>query len=190
MVGNKQKDWIKYLTQVQLEYNGAIHATTGFSPYYLVFGQPISLSMDLLVGKRERREREDWSKSKLVLLDNIRVATERIKTAYDKAAERWNAKLRHKQRIFKEGDEVLIWRTVPKTDKEKEKHKKLISAYEGPYRVLKRIEDKDTYVVQRIVEENNQEEKSITVSILRMKRFVRPPAWLKDITALETIFKT
>ena len=90
MVGNKQKDWIKYLTQVQLEYNGAIHATTGFSPYYLVFGQPISLSMDLLVGKRERKERLDWSKSKLVLLDNIRVATERIKVAYDKAAERWN----------------------------------------------------------------------------------------------------
>ena len=144
MVGEKQKDWIKYLTQIQLEYNGAVHSTTGFSPYYLVYGQPISLSTDLVVGKSERKEKEDWSKSKMLLLDNIRVATDRIRMAYEKAVEQWNAKLPNTRRIFVENDEVLIWRTALKTNVDKDVHKKLISAYEGPYRVLKRIEEKDT----------------------------------------------
>ena len=88
------------------------------------------------------------------LLDNVRIAAERICESHVRAAKRWDEN--KKIRVFRVGDRVLVWRTNPKTDIEKGLHQKLISAYEGPYIVKKKIEGKDVYVIAK--EEGDDEE--------------------------------
>ena len=42
--------------QIQLEYNGTTHRTTLFAPFYLVYGQAVKMSMDVLLGKRKSKK--------------------------------------------------------------------------------------------------------------------------------------
>jgi len=82
------------------------------------------------LNKKEVKERKSWNLQELKLLDNIRIATERIEKAHLKAAK-LHAK-RSNQIIYQPGEEVLIWRRQAKTNIEKGSHKKLISVFEGP----------------------------------------------------------
>lgn len=68
------------------------------------------------------------------------------------------------------------------TDKKKGTHKKLISSYEGPYKILKRLDEKDTYVVTQGTGDGS--DATLVVSVLRMKHFIQMPKWLEDIRNL------
>ena len=65
LVKEEQRDWINHLDRIQLEYNGCVHRITGFSPYFLVFGQPMSMSIDVMLGKN-KKELEKWKELKRV----------------------------------------------------------------------------------------------------------------------------
>ena len=56
IVGEQQTKWSQYLPRVQLEYNATVHSVTGFSPYYLVYGQPLRTSLDIVLSKGGRKE--------------------------------------------------------------------------------------------------------------------------------------
>lgn len=152
------------LAQIQMEYNATVHSVTGFSPHYLVFGSPMKLSVDIIVGaqKPTQKDKEDWIQREKVLLDNVRMAVDRIREAYLQAA----------------GEEVLVWKE-PKTLIDQNSHKKLVCGYQGPFRVISRIPGKDTYKVQRIKPDGSLDREELIVSILKLKRYYRAPKWLQ-----------
>lgn len=76
----KKRRWVEYLPEVVFAYNTTEHASTGYSPYFLVFGQPPKLPVDILFGVTQT----DFGET----VDEWVVGhQERIKEAYQKARE-------------------------------------------------------------------------------------------------------
>ncbi|KAL1249465.1 hypothetical protein QQF64_020470 [Cirrhinus molitorella] len=74
----RKRHWPEYLPELVHAHNVTLHATTGFSPYYLLFGVQPHFPIDALLGGEEvSEERQDW----------LSVHQERLRYAHEKARE-------------------------------------------------------------------------------------------------------
>ncbi len=74
----RKQCWPEYLPELVHAYNMTLQATTGFSPYYLLFGVQPHLPIDALLGGEEVSEgKQDW----------LSVHQERLRYAHEKARE-------------------------------------------------------------------------------------------------------
>lgn len=74
----KKRRWPEHLAELVYAYNVTPHATTGYSPYYLLFGVHPHLPVDTLLGHEQPVDRkQDW----------LVVHQERLKEAHKKARE-------------------------------------------------------------------------------------------------------
>jgi len=48
-VSENQRDWPEWLPAITAAYNASDHESTGFSPYYLVYGRDYSIPIDLIL---------------------------------------------------------------------------------------------------------------------------------------------
>ncbi|GFW66573.1 retrovirus-related Pol polyprotein from transposon 412 [Trichonephila clavipes] len=138
LVTNNQQDWDKKLPFFSLVYRSAVHETTGYSPSQMLFGRDLRLLADLLfirppdaplapeqyIEKLQARMEEMHN----LATEKIGMASEKMKTRYDTRATGHD---------FHEGDKVWLWN--PK--RRKGISPKLQTNWEGPYTVLKRLND-------------------------------------------------
>ena len=74
----KKRKWPEYLPELLYAYNVVPHASTSYSPYYLMFARDPRLPVDLLLGAKDADQPEsDW----------LATHKERLKDAYLKAGE-------------------------------------------------------------------------------------------------------
>ena len=52
-VGEHPEDWEEYVIKACMANNTSIHATTGFTPFYLMFGREARIPVDLMYGTAE-----------------------------------------------------------------------------------------------------------------------------------------
>ena len=52
-VNDEHDDWDEFLPQLEFAYNTAVHATTGFTPYELMFGRMPKVPLDLILTRPE-----------------------------------------------------------------------------------------------------------------------------------------
>ena len=108
---SQKTDWKSYVSTMTHAYNAAVHDSTGFSPFFLMFGRHPRLAVDAFLGIPQDTE---TVKSHQDYVDRLRL---RLATAYDKAsiqakksAERQKAcydeKVRHVK--LEVGDRVLV----------------------------------------------------------------------------------
>ncbi|MFI0459984.1 MAG: DDE-type integrase/transposase/recombinase, partial [Candidatus Thiodiazotropha endolucinida] len=156
---SQKTDWKSYVSTMTHAYNAAVHDSTGFSPFFLMFGRHPRLAVDALLGIPQDTE---TVKSHQDYVDRLRL---RLATAYDKAsiqakksAERQKAcydeKVRHVK--LEVGDRVLV---------EKKGHRgkhKLADLWEHcPYVVIGQpVADIPIY---EVVKENARNSKSRTL---------------------------
>lgn len=138
-VSENQRDWDRWIGMYLLAYRSAKHETTEISPAELCFGRELRLPLDLLHGNPpgdENRSRENYV-SKLrgklneiheKVRERLKMKSLRTKAFYDRKA---------RQIHFEAGQKVWLFnprRVIGKTPK-------LQSNWEGPYEVVKRLND-------------------------------------------------
>ena len=133
----EQSNWEQLLPSAQFAYNTAKHASTGYSPHYLVFGREADTPVTLLEGLGADRP-ESSSVAAEQLVQRLHVALNRAKENLKKAQDRqadW-ANSRRKHATFKRGDQVLLSNEYLETGRPS---KKLDHLWSGPFLVTEVI---------------------------------------------------
>ena len=108
---NKKSDWKSHVSTMTHAYNAAEHESTGYAPFYLMFGRHPRLAIDAFLGltnepsaPRRHQDYSDQLQHRLEYAYNI--ASEEARKAAKKHKKYYDKKVRHVQLI--PGDRVLI----------------------------------------------------------------------------------
>ena len=133
------RDWDVQLPYVLFAYRTSLHESTGESPFFLMYGDPVLPTTDMLTGLThpDGRTKVDFDNYTVEVTahmasawqaarDHIRIAQSRQKRNYDKSKK---AKLPHKS----EGDRVMLYIPAERSGQAY----KFVWPFRGPYQVVK-----------------------------------------------------
>lgn len=138
-IEKEPQKWSSYIAPVTFSYNISTNISTGYSPFFLLFGYEANLPSDLTYIQKETDKN---------LLENLHILNqvrEEIPTIIAKAQSRqkYYFDLTKQHLELKTGDEVLI--STPKDHTKP--YNKFTPQYTGPFSVIKKINDL-TYEIQ------------------------------------------
>lgn len=143
VVNKCQRDWDEHIQMFLLAYRSAAHETTGQTPAKVIFGADLRLPADLKFGRNPsittgkgdywETFRDEIEGIHQHVRQRTQVMSNKMKDRYDRAVN---------SKGFREGDLVLLYNPLRK----KGLCPKLQTSWEGPYKVIKRLND----VVYRI----------------------------------------
>lgn len=144
MLATSTKDnplsWEEYLQPVCFAYNTSCHSSTGFTPFYLMYGREARLPVDLQFGVHSPNTEDlspiNYSRQMQMSLyyafqkvrETLGYVQQRQKTLYDRHIH---------GNPYAEGDTVWLYSTVVPNDN----HRKLYHPWTGPYKVLSKLSD-------------------------------------------------
>ncbi|UYV73827.1 hypothetical protein LAZ67_11001042, partial [Cordylochernes scorpioides] len=163
-VNTDQKNWDEILPFVTHSYNTTIQETTGYSPFFLLFGrEPMSLlDDDNIPIDNNMNDYDEYienyldkiARTRQVVINNTEKTQERMKRNYDK---------KHNERIYEPGHLVAVWTPVRKIGK----CEKLLRKYFGPYRILKKLSNVN-YLIEP---KDNPGQDPLIVHVSRLKPY-------------------
>ncbi len=135
-VAEDGKDWDRWLPYLMFAYREVPQASTGYSPFELLYGRQVRGPLDVLRDAWEQpsdpqpvpvlqyvlQMREKMDKMAKLVHDNMEKAQVRQKDCFDKKT---------KARVFQPGQEVLL--LLPTSDN------KLLARWQGPFKVLRKM---------------------------------------------------
>jgi hypothetical protein len=128
-VSKQQNDWDDHLTAAEIAVNSSAHASTGFTPFYLNYGDhpffPTHIPLDTISNNTVYELMQQ-------LQQNIELARSNMENARDK--QTYYANQHRRDLIFKEGEEV--WLSTQHLNLPDSITKKLSSRYTGPFKIL------------------------------------------------------
>jgi hypothetical protein len=137
MIKKNLKEWEECLPHVEFAYNRAVHSTTHFCPFEVVYGFKPLAPIDLLSLPLQERSNMDASKRAAY----VKKIHEQTKEAIEKKAKyyaEW-ANKRRKKVTFEPGD--FVWVHLRKERFPEKRKSKLMPRGDGPFRVLAKIND-------------------------------------------------
>ena len=155
-------DWDKKLRLVCMAYNTSVHKSTGFSPFFLLFGRQARLPVDLAYGIAPMEE--------MTTQEYVRNLRQTLEKAYSTVRNYTGAALEQQKELYDRrvhGDEYqvgdLVWLhnpVIPKGAK-----RKLHCPWTGPFKVVKKL----STVVYRIQDTRPNKRKRLVVHSDRLK---------------------
>ncbi|KAK3727208.1 hypothetical protein QZH41_007713 [Actinostola sp. cb2023] len=143
---DKKQNWPEYVDTLVHAYNSTKHSSTGYSPFYLMFGRQPRLPIDVSLGLGQRSEQQPYSS----YVEGLR---DRMRHAYEVASKRMEERSSANKRLndlhvqegsLQPGDRVLV-RNLNTRGKEKLKDR----WEDKPYIVLKTSSNLPIYTVQQ-----------------------------------------
>ncbi|KAK1664786.1 hypothetical protein QYE76_052945 [Lolium multiflorum] len=142
LVKKNLKSWEECLPHAEFAYNRAKHSTTSRSPFMIVYGFEPPTALDILPLPLHERTNMDFDKRTAATKQLHEDTRATIQEHVLRQATRLNAK--KKERVFEEGD--LVWIHLRKERFPHERNSKLKPRGDGPFKVLKRINN-NAYVI-------------------------------------------
>ncbi|KAJ8957102.1 hypothetical protein NQ318_007317 [Aromia moschata] len=171
-VSENQRDWDKLVPLFVLSYRSSQHESITYTPSMLTSGREMKLPTDLMLGRpleeTEERSLPEFVEDLRERMDRIhRFAREKLKIHSDKMKQRLDTT--STETTFKPGD--AVWLYAPKRTKGKSPN--LQSNFEGPYTIIKKIND----LVYRI--QLSPRSKPKVVHLERLAKYTghNPPDW-------------
>ncbi|KAJ8945580.1 hypothetical protein NQ318_010437 [Aromia moschata] len=166
------QDWDKLVPLFLLSYRSSQHESTTYTPSVLTSGREMKLPTDLMLSRplEENQERSlpEFVEDLRERMERIRqFAREELKIHSDKMKQRLDTT--STDTAFKPGD--VVWLYAPK--RTKGKSPKLQSNWEGPYTIIKKIND----LVYRIQLSPRSKPKVVHVERLAKYTGHDPPRW-------------
>ena len=143
-VDSYPSSWEQNIRRVCLAYNSSVHASTGFSPFFLMFGRQVKLPVDLMYGTTQGKETavmEYVKNLKDGLLEAYALVRDRCETEHKRQKSIYDRKVHGEP--YSEGD--LVWLYTPAVPSGQSR--KLHRPWKGPYKVVERLGDA-TYKLQ------------------------------------------
>ncbi|KAK1616621.1 hypothetical protein QYE76_022138 [Lolium multiflorum] len=142
LVKKNLKSWEECLPHAEFAYNRAKHSTTSRSPFMIVYGFEPPTALDILPLPLHERTNMDFDKRTTAMKKLHEDTRATIQGHVLRQATRLNAK--KKEQVFEEGD--LVWIHLRKERFPQERNSKLKPRGDGPFKVLKRINN-NAYVI-------------------------------------------
>ena len=149
---NNPLNWENYVRPLCMAYNTSVHSSTGFTPFYLMFGREARLPLDLKFGSGDS--------TTLSSHDYVRRLQRALEYAYDTVRETLgNVQKRQKALYdkkvhgnpYKVGDQVWLHSSVVP----KESHRKLHHLWSEPFVIVERLSDAN-YKIRRVGSDNSR----------------------------------
>lgn len=138
-VDSNQQNWDTLLPYVMMAYRSSTHATTGFSPYKVLFGREIVLPVDVVLGVGETERYDSTNDYVEKVAESLSTVVEAVKAHQLKASGRqkrcFDLKVSHQ--FYTEGE--LVW--VKNRVRKRGLCPKLQRHFVGPFVVLERVTD-------------------------------------------------
>ncbi|XP_052689219.1 uncharacterized protein LOC128167505 [Crassostrea angulata] len=132
----QKHNWKKYIYPLVHAYNSTIHDSTGYSPYFLMFGRDPILPIDLVFGLNRNRVKNSTTSAYIEnLKDRLQSAYQKAQTAIKNSQEKQKSNYDSKIRgvSLKEGDRVLV----------------RVVKFDGRHKIQDRWEDHPYYIISQ-----------------------------------------
>ena len=86
-------DWDKHLRAVCMAYNTSVHPSTGFSPFFMMFGRQAKIPLDLVYGSTPTEE--------VTYPEHVRRIKSTLEEAYSRVREHMDTKLDRQKRAVR-----------------------------------------------------------------------------------------
>ena len=133
-------NWEDQIRKVCMAYNTSVHSSTGYTPFYLMFGREARLPIDLMYGTGNNKDMpitEYANQLKKGLEDAYSCAREKLGASHERQKEHYDKRI-HGQ-PFTDGDLVWLHSTVIPPGQSKKLH----HPWTGPYKIIEKISDSD-----------------------------------------------
>ena len=106
----KKKAWPKYLADLVLAYNSSTHESTGYSPYFMMFGRQPRLPIDVAMGITLDDDADDFVKSQQEIFQTAyNIASRKIQEAGSKQKKYYDkGRSKRASDILTPGTQVLV----------------------------------------------------------------------------------
>ena len=144
-------NWEDHIRKVCMAYNTSVHASTGFTPFYLMFGREAKLPIDLMYGTGNHKDMpttEYANQLKKGLEEAYSCAREKLGASHERRKEHYDKQI-HGQ-PFAVGDLVWLHSTVIPPGQSRKLH----HPWTGPYKIVEKISDSD-YKIKGLRGRNN-----------------------------------
>ena len=167
-VSDHQRDWDEHLPLMMMAYRSSVHASTQYTPFYLLFGHEVRLPVDVMFGRQPNHKPEvsDYVRNLRDTLEEVHEhAREHLRAAQKRQKDHYDQRIAGEQ--IEVGDRVFLHDLAVK----KGQTTKLHSVWQGPYIVITRIGDV-TYHIQ--VVDNPRKRKVVHFNCLKLCAVLNP----------------
>ena len=138
-------EWEDYIRKVCMAYNSSIQSSTGYTPFYLMFGRQARLPIDVLYGTTQDSYQSHGEYASLLetrLSSAFEIVREHVSKEHQRQKQFYDAKVHGEP--HKVGDYVWLHSPPPKGTSRKLHH-----PWTGPYKVIKTVSEV-TYRIQHL----------------------------------------
>ena len=141
VVQDRHHEWEEHLRATCMAYNTSVQSSTGFTPFYLMFGRKARMPLDIMFGSPQDSSPGVTSSSEYAtqLRDRLQRAYLAVRGNFQRAFER--QKIQYDKNVHGKplavGDLVWLHSPVVKAGRSKKLHQPWI----GPFKVLKKLSE-------------------------------------------------